>query len=1099
MWYEILKFEVNYRVKRPETYLFFLFLLLFSLFGVEFVFEGVDLGLVKKNAPIVIAKSMCAITGISLMIVSLIMGVPVLRDFQYNMESLIYVNPISKRDYFLGRFLGSMLVLLFVFSGVLWGMMLGSVMPWINPDEYLSFQLINYVQPFLWVALPIVFFGACVFYVTGALSRNMMVVYTQGIIIFVLFMLTKAVTNETLQALLDPFSLTTLTQASKNWTIAERNTSLIPLAGDMFYNKIFWTFLALGTLVFGYFRLKLNVISGKKSRKQSIHTKEEKPLIRKINKELPVITPEYGIGALGTQLFFNSWFHARSILKQTSFWAIAVCGLIIIVINSVNLGTSYGVDSYPTTYLIIEELQEMSIYFFIIILVFYSAEVMWNEREANLNLIYDSTPSDGFINLAGKFLGLLIIYTILILSFISMGVIFQAMNGYYRFELGVYFSGFFLEVFPFLALYTMVALFFQALLGSKYVGILATLGFFIVNLAISLFGIDHVLVNYGGNALGTYSEMNGYGLFLKPFLWVKTYWFFFGTLLLVVSSVLMVRGSDTGWKQRWKAGFSQAGKPLKLFAFANVILFAGTGSYIFYNTNVLNEFWTDSEQNIYRAEYEKSLKTFEYIPQPLIVDVNLKVDLFPSRRAYDAEGYYMLSNPYEEAIHEIHVQKLIDEHVALESVTFERESTPDHSYAPFYYTIYTLKEPLAPGDSLKMHFKQSYQPAGFESKNENSDVVHNGTFFDYGVFPTLGYRRKYELSDEDIREEYGMDPRKYYAEREDARELSNARSGSDSKGINLDITLSTESPQRAITTGNLVNEWSKDGRNYFHYLSDQDIINFYAIVSAEYEVEKDTWMDSHNTDGEVVGLEIYYHQGHEFNLDRMMESMKQSLEYYSNHFSPYQYKQLRIMEFPRNRQFAQSFPGAIPFSEAIGFIMDIDDDQDVDMVYYITAHEVAHQWWGMQLEAANVSGRNMILETLSQYSAMMVLKEKYGEEKVKQFLQLQLEDYQEGIRRQKKEELPLSLVENEDHIYYAKGAINMYALTECIGEDKVNLALQNFLQDWHSFDNPDKADRYATTRDLLQYFKEVTSPGDHHVISDLFERVVSIDKEVLDY
>ena len=97
------------------------------------------------------------------------------------------------------------------------GMMLAEFMPWINPSEYLPFQFINYLQPFCWVALTIVFFGAAAFFVTGALSKNMMVVYTQGIVLFVLFMLTKAVPNESLQALLDPFSLTTLTQASKEW------------------------------------------------------------------------------------------------------------------------------------------------------------------------------------------------------------------------------------------------------------------------------------------------------------------------------------------------------------------------------------------------------------------------------------------------------------------------------------------------------------------------------------------------------------------------------------------------------------------------------------------------------------------------------------------------------------------------------------------------------------------------------------------------------------------------------------------------------------------------------------------------------------------
>ena len=118
----------------------------------------------------------------------------------------------------------------------------------------------------------------------------------------------------------------------------------------------------------------------------------------------------------------------------------------------------------------------------------------------------------------------------------------------------------------------------------------------------------------------------------------------------------------------------------------------------------------------------------------------------------------------------------------------------------------------------------------------------------------------------------------------------------------------------------------------------------------------------------------------------MMMAMKASLDYYSTSFSPYQYEQLRIMEFPRYAQFAQSFPGTVPFSESIGFVLDIDDETDVDMAFYVTAHEIAHQWFAMQVEAANVKGQYFILETLSQYAAMMVLKAHYPKEKVQQFL-----------------------------------------------------------------------------------------------------------------
>ncbi len=226
----------------------------------------------------------------------------------------------------------------------------------------------------------------------------------------------------------------------------------------------------------------------------------------------------------------------------------------------------------------------------------------------------------------------------------------------------------------------------------------------------------------------------------------------------------------------------------------------------------------------------------------------------------------------------------------------------------------------------------------------------------------------------------------------------------------------------------------------------------------------------------------------------MMQSMKASFAYYSTNFSPYQYEQMRILEFPRYAEFAQSFPGTVPFSEAIGFVLDIDEDKDVDMAFYITAHEMAHQWFGMQVEAANVQGQLLILETLSQYAAIMVLKQAYSKEKVQQFLELQRDRYIEGKRRGGLQEPSLALVENQDYIYYAKGAINMYTLQETIGEDKVNLALKRFLEDWNTLDGALKTrtNRYATSKELLGYFREVTPEDLQYIITELFESVGGI-------
>lgn len=1094
MWYDIFKFEIQYRIKRPDTYVFFLFLFLFSIVGVDFIFQGSELGIMKKNSPLVIAKTMGAITGIFMILASMIMGVSVLRDFEYNIESLVFSTPIKKGDYLLGRFLGSFTVLLFAFTGILFGMILGEFMPWNSPDDLLEFNVILYVKTFLMVTLPTLFFGASLFFVTGALSRNLVVVYTQGVILFVVFMLTKAITNEFWQAILDPFSLTTITFAAKSWSTLEKSTQELPFFGVLMYNKLFWLSLGIVALIYGYKKFNFNVVKGKKSKRKQPQELNIKNAIEVSTIVISDPKKQYGLLSKWTQLKQFSWFYFSSICKQSSFWAIVICGMIIILINSVNLGTVYGVDSFPATYFIVEELQETSIYFFLIILVFYSGELVWKERSAKLNLIYDATPMSSYMKLLGKYIGLNLVYAVLMLALISSGILFQTLSGYYNYEFQVYLYGFFLEILPFLALYTCIAFFIQSVVNHKFVGIMLLIIFFIVNITLGTFGFDHDLYLFGGSSLGTYSDMNGYGHFLIPYLFIKSYWFLFGMLLLIIGSLVYVRGTETNLIKRIRAGKHRLSKPLFKITCLVFLAFIIVGGFIFYNTIIINTYWTNSEATAFRVAYEKELKQFEYIPQPKLVDVNLKVELYPSSRDYTAEGYYILKNTNAQPINEIHIQKLLEENITLDAVTFDGGATENNTYATYDYTIYQLQSPLNPGDSIKMNFKQSFTTNGFEAGNSNANIVENGTFFNNKDFPTLGYNRKYELSDREERSENNLPERPNRADRNDPKELVNARSGSDSDGINLEMIIGTSKEQTALVPGNLVKQWTENNRNYFHYKMEIPMIDFYSIVSARYDIKKDRWISKSDSISKQVDLGIYYHKGHEYNIDRMMSSMKASLQYYSKNFSPYQYEQLRIMEFPRYAQFAQSFPGTVPFSESIGFVLDIDDEKDVDMAFYVTAHEIAHQWFGMQVEAANVKGRYFILETLSQYAAMMVLKEEYSEGKLLQFLETQKETYKKGQDREAVEEPSLALVENQDYVYYAKGAINMYQFQKVIGEENVNKGLRRFLEDWNTKNGKLKLieERYATSQDLLGYFKDVTPNELQYIISDLFESVMPL-------
>jgi aminopeptidase N len=226
----------------------------------------------------------------------------------------------------------------------------------------------------------------------------------------------------------------------------------------------------------------------------------------------------------------------------------------------------------------------------------------------------------------------------------------------------------------------------------------------------------------------------------------------------------------------------------------------------------------------------------------------------------------------------------------------------------------------------------------------------------------------------------------------------------------------------------------------------------------------------------------------------MMKGMKLALDYCTKNFSPYQNKTVRIVEFPRYAMFAQSFPASIPYSEAIGFIARVDrsSDQDVDYPLYVTAHEVAHQWWAHQVIGGDVQGATMLSESLAQYTALMVMKHEVGADQMKKFLKYEMDRYLIGRATERKKELPLERVENQQYIHYEKGSIVFYALQDYIGEDKVNQVLHDYVKDV-AFQNPP----YTNAAELVERLRKVVPPEYAYLIHDLFETITLYENRAL--
>jgi hypothetical protein len=395
------------------------------------------------------------------------------------------------------------------------------------------------------------------------------------------------------------------------------------------------------------------------------------------------------------------------------------------------------------------------------------------------------------------------------------------------------------------------------------------------------------------------------------------------------------------------------------------------GGFIFHNTNRLNTFKTEHEQLTDSADYEKKYKPLAKVAQPRIVSAKVEVDLFPEEPRMRARGTFGLVNKTAEPVKTVYVN--LPEELKVYRLVVAGAESPSEKDTRLGFHTYTLPTPLAPGASAELQFELGLEPRGFRNKGAQTSLVENGTFLHSTLLPRLGYVADFELQDDEARKKQGLAPRERMADVNDLEARRNTYIASDSDWITFEATVSTSPDQLAMAPGYLQREWTENGRRYFHYTMDSPILNFYSFLSARYAVKRDTWNG--------VAIEVLHHPSHTYNLERMIQGVKDSLEYYTKNFGPYQHRQVRILEFPRYGTFAQAFPNTIPYSEGIGFIAKVDpeDSKDVDYPYYVTAHEVAHQWWAHQVIGGNVQGSTLLSETLSQYSALMVMKKKYGE------------------------------------------------------------------------------------------------------------------------
>ena len=560
MFSTIFKQELKYWFDKPAFYIYlgiFIFLAFFFAATSAGIWDFITVTTGSSrivNSPLGVNNLFNGLSTFIFFLFPSIIGVSIYRDFKSEMHTILYSYPFTKANYLFAKFFSGIVIVTLIVLGIGLGMIIGFRFPGTNPDIVGPFNINAYLQAYLVFILPnVLLFGAIVFAVV-AFTRNIAAGFITVIIIMfgqgVVESLLSEPEQRTLAAILDPFGSAASSYYTKYWTMSEQNELQIPIKEYIIYNRLLWTGIAI--LIFGlvyqFFTFSQNAISisfrkikGERSAKTNFSG------ITTIN--LPKVTHDYSFAQNLKSMWRLSIIDFKYIFKSWPFISIVLVGVILIVVGLFTVGQLFGTETLPVTWKMLNGggifVLSINICTFL-----YAGMLVQRANIAKASHLVDATPIPDWVLLLSKLLALIKMQLVLVSVIMISGILFQTYKGYYNYEIGHYLYELYVLDFLNYLVWALLAIFIQTLIRNPYLGLFVLLIIAIGMPLLSLIGVDEAIFKYNEGPGVSYSDMNGYGFSLGPYLWYKFYWILFGTVLLVTAFLFWVRGIPSSFKER---------------------------------------------------------------------------------------------------------------------------------------------------------------------------------------------------------------------------------------------------------------------------------------------------------------------------------------------------------------------------------------------------------------------------------------------------------------------------------------------------------------------------------------------------------------------
>ena len=699
MFKNLLQFEFFYQGKQRAL---LLLTLVFFVYGYAMGSMGQGPANIDFNAPYQISYYTSLMTLGGIFIVMFFSISATIRDKQNAFESIIYSTPIQKHHYFFSRFLGVFLFGVIAFSPFFIGYFSGIHSADLEPERIANFQFSSYFFPWMVFVVPNIFICAVLLFSIALLSKNNIATYVGGIALYAFYMLSSLALNSPLMAasspptaegmamaaLFDPFGLAAFFDQTHFWVPSERNSLSLSFSGNLLWNRMLWISLACSLLAVVYKLFSFRQIN-QKTKEDETNNIENSPIAN----YLPI---EVAINPISKRMAFFAMVKSNigSSIKSIPFMVIILIWAVMIstdIYTATIEGGAYNDSSYATTSFLVGIIAKELPIFSIMLLVFFSSELVWRARLHQFNEILDATPISNASIFLANLISLLILPLILIISSIIIAILFQIMTGYTDFEFSLYASLFYFQGIS-LYIYCILAIFIQSIVPERYFAMAITVAvIFILGFNAHLIGIHHPMLCFGFTPTPSYSNMNGFSVGTIAFAHFSIYWLSLCVVLAIISFKLLQRGSISTWKEKLKQLSRHWTFTQSITLGIAVLLFCTAATTVYYNTNIVNSYQSHSDQLDAMEKYERQYARYEDLGRLFPVSINSKVDLFPATNSYIMQADLLMKNKNEQAIETVLIHQRADlAHIAFEGGRLIERDTVYGTY------IFEFKSPIAP-------------------------------------------------------------------------------------------------------------------------------------------------------------------------------------------------------------------------------------------------------------------------------------------------------------------------------------------------------------------------------------------------------------------